>query len=55
MLATLAVPLIVTAVTVAVFNLAPFALAWYIVRTTGKTEGLPHLAELMRVIFRSKP
>jgi len=51
---TLAVPLIATAATVVVLGLAALALGWYIVRTTGKTEGLLHLAELVRAILRRR-
>src|SRR3712207_4341980 len=36
--AALAVPLIAVTVTVVVLGLAAFAIGWYIVRTTGKTE-----------------
>lgn len=52
--AALADSLTVAAITLAVLRLAAFALGWYIVRTTGKTEGLLHLAELVRAIFRRK-
>lgn len=52
--AAFASSLTVAAIIVAVLGLAAFILGWYIVRTTGKTEGLLHLAELVRAIFRGK-
>ncbi|SDL01220.1 hypothetical protein SAMN04488074_108243 [Lentzea albidocapillata subsp. violacea] len=52
--AALADSLTAAAITFGILGLVALALGWYIVRKTGKTEGLLHLAELVKALFRRK-
>jgi len=44
--------LIVVAVILSVRMFAVLALGWYIMRTTGRTDGLADLAKLVRALMR---
>ncbi|MEU4442879.1 hypothetical protein AB0K14_28045 [Actinosynnema sp. NPDC050801] len=55
MFAFLSDPVIVAAVVLLVTTLAVLGVAIYIVRKTGDTKGLLHLAELVRALRQRKP